>query len=117
MHIFKRGNELHFVEILFLTFILIARERINERLCGEQATDSICIITVRTFFFLLRVSKASECASSTDFYGMGSCSKVSPNVHALPNSDGHKHILNIFAELGLIGLVLPDAGYHKSWLQ
>lgn len=50
MHIFKRGNELHFVEILFLTFILIARERINERLCGEQATDSICIITARTFF-------------------------------------------------------------------
>lgn len=39
-------------------------------------------------------------------------SKVSPNAHALPNSNGRKHVLNIFAELGLIGLALPDAGYR-----
>jgi len=34
-----RGNELHFIEIIFLTFILIAHKRINARLCGERATD------------------------------------------------------------------------------
>lgn len=58
--VFKRDGTLLFVEIIFLTFILIAHERADEGLCGQRAQIRF-VLRLQECLFLPQVSKAAMC--------------------------------------------------------
>lgn len=58
--VFKRDGALLFVEIIFLTFILIAHERADEGLCGQRAQIRF-VLRLQECLFLPQVSKAAMC--------------------------------------------------------
>lgn len=56
-----KDTKSYFIEIIFLTFILIAQERINERLCGELSQLKLVLLLQDWFLSALSQQVSPVC--------------------------------------------------------